>query len=91
MKPSVDLSEESTVGMLVAYCVNGGYKRATKFFDPNRVLSVARRQKPDGRSKRVDLVLKIGAPNFRERVFIKSCQKAGEPFPVKKIQLKFFK
>jgi hypothetical protein len=30
----------------------------------------------------------IGIPNYL-REFIRKCKKAGEPFPVKKIQLKF--
>lgn len=43
------------------------------------------------RSKRSneEIVLTIGRPNYRERRFIRACKKAGEPFPVRKIQLKF--
>lgn len=33
--------------------------------------------------------LTAGRPNYQERKFIKLCKKAGEPFPIKKIQLKF--
>jgi len=36
------------------------------------------------------MVLTIGRPNYAEREFIKLCKKAGEPFPVKKMQLKFY-
>jgi hypothetical protein len=35
-------------------------------------------------------VFTIGKPNYEEREFIKKCKKAGEPFPVKKIQVKFY-
>ena len=38
----------------------------------------------------VDIVMKIGRPNYAEREFIKLCKKAGEPFPVKKVQLKLY-
>lgn len=38
---------------------------------------------------RAEVLVTIGKPNFAERRFIKLCEKAGEPFPVKKIQLRF--
>lgn len=37
----------------------------------------------------VAIRLTIGRPNYSERAFIAKCKKAGEPFPVKKIQFKF--
>lgn len=37
----------------------------------------------------IEIILTIGRPNFRQRMFIKSCIKAKEEFPVKKIQLQF--
>lgn len=43
---------------------------------------------PDRRASRADVRLTVGAPNYAERRFIKICEKAGEPFPVKKLQLK---
>jgi len=67
-----------------------GARRATSFIAPDHVISVARRFRPDKRHTRVDVVLKVGKPNYRECEFIKACQRAGEPFPVKKIQLKFY-
>ena len=33
--------------------------------------------------------LTCGKPNFAERAFVKKAVKAGEPFPVRKVQLKF--
>lgn len=39
----------------------------------------------------MDIAFTIGKPNVDEREFIKKCKKVGEPFPVKKIQLKFVK
>lgn len=35
------------------------------------------------------VVLTVGKPNYRQREFIKTLKKTGEPFPVKKVQLKF--
>lgn len=36
-----------------------------------------------------EIILTIGKPNHSERKFIKDCKKAGEPFPVKGVILKF--
>lgn len=69
-------------------------KRATKYVSENQVISVQRKSynnKIDKRDKTIDLVMKIGRPNFAERKFIKMCKKAGEPFPVRNIIIKEFK
>lgn len=68
-------------------------KRATKYLDANTVVSAQRKtwgNKIDKRARSTEITLKLGAPNYAEREFIKMCKKAGEKFPVKKIQLKFF-
>lgn len=67
-------------------------KRATKYLSPKKVVSAQRvlfGGKIDRRDKRATIVVKIGAPNHAERQFIKALQKAGERFPVRKVQLKF--
>lgn len=69
-------------------------RRATKFYSPTYVVSATVRSfggKVDWKAKSLEILVKIGKPNFAEREFIKKCQKAKEPFPVRKIQLKFFK
>lgn len=38
----------------------------------------------------MEFVLKIGKPNYLERDFVKMCKKAGEPLPVKKVQIKHY-
>lgn len=35
----------------------------------------------------MEIRLTIGKPNYAEREFIKDCKKAGEPFPVERVQL----
>lgn len=67
-----------------------GAKRATVYLDEKTVVSCAARHKPDKRSKRVEVVIKAGAPNYAERQFIADCRKAGEPLPVRKVQLKWW-
>lgn len=73
-------------------------RRATKFVSPTKVINAHRivygnpkTKKVDRRLAVIDIRLKIGAPNFHERKFIKDCIKAGEPFPVKKIKFVRFR
>ena len=65
---------------------------AIKYVSPLHCVRVTRKLRcghipPKNHS--VDLIVSVGEPNFLERRFIRQCQKAGEHFPVKKIQLKF--
>lgn len=65
-------------------------RQATVFRSPTLTVRATRRWK-HGRDFHNEIMLTIGRPNFAEREFIRDCQKAGEPFPVRKIQLKFYK
>lgn len=60
-------------------------KRATVFISARLVVRATRRH-----PKATEFVLKIGKPNYLERDFVKMCKKAGEPLPVKKVQIKFY-
>lgn len=71
-------------------CIDGPYKTATKFLDPKFVVKATHQRKPDGRDRSTTLVVTLGRPNYTERKFIKDCKKAGVPFPVRKVQLKFW-
>jgi hypothetical protein len=62
--------------------------QTTKYLSPNEVIRATRRHKPSARARRIEAVLTVGAPNYRERQFIKACLRAGEPFPIKRIQLR---
>lgn len=69
-----------------------GAHRATKYISEHEVITATRkmfRKKFPRKGDNTDIALKIGRPNFRERLFIKSAKRAGEMFPVKKIQLQF--
>lgn len=66
--------------------------KATKYYSDKDVATATRRcygRKIDRRDNRIEILFKIGRPNFDEREFIKKCKRAGEPFPVKKIQIKY--
>jgi len=76
---------------LAEIVLEGGAKRATKYFSEKSVVSAQYFGKRDKRDKRAVVVFKVGAPNYREQEFIKACKAAGEKFPVKKIQIKWAK
>jgi hypothetical protein len=70
--------------------VGGAYK-ATKYLGEKLTIKATRKRYggKHSRGRAADIVFTVGKPNYEEREFIKLCKKAGESFPVKKIQLKF--
>lgn len=74
-------------------------QKATQFISPTEIIRAVRSSykyyKYSGKRKfakkgnNIEITLTIGKPNYAEKEFIKKCQKVGEPFPIKKIQLKF--
>jgi phage baseplate assembly protein W len=65
-------------------------RRATLYVSPKMVVKATRRHKPRVRAGTVELVVTIGRPNYAEREFIKAAVKAGERFPIEKVQLRFW-
>lgn len=65
--------------------------KVTKYYSDKDIARATRRmyQGKIGSGKRIEIEFTIGRPNFEEREFIKKCKKSGEPFPVKKIQIKY--
>lgn len=86
------MDERSKVFSELAECILvGGAYKATKYLSDKLTIK-ATRKRYKGRiykSENVDMVFTVGKPNYLEREFIKDCKKAGEPFPVKKVQLKY--
>lgn len=69
-----------------------GASRATKFISETDRVTVSRilfRGRIGRKTRSTSLVVSFGAPNYAERDFIARCKRSGEPFPVKKVQLKF--
>ncbi len=87
------MDERSKVFADLAECilVDGAYK-ATKYLGEKLTVKATRKRfkgKIDKRSRIAEILFTVGAPNYEERKFIKQAKKAGEPFPVKKIQVKY--
>lgn len=74
---------------LAEIILEGGAKKATKFFSPREVLKATLQGKPRKNERTRTILFTIGAPNYKERQFIRHAQQAKEPFPIKRIQIKF--
>jgi hypothetical protein len=73
---------------LTEIVLEGGAKRATKYISEKLVVKATVRNR-ERRGLHTELVFTIGRPNYAEREFIKECKKAGESFPVKKVQIQW--
>lgn len=79
-------------GQLAEIILDGGARKATKYVSDKVTVKATRplyKGKIDKRSRSVTFLLTVGAPNYAEREFIRKAKKAGEPFPVKKIQIAY--
>lgn len=78
------------VGNVVAALINNSAKMATEFISDKQIVRAIRKDYNGKFAKdKIEIVLTLGKPNFVERDMIKKFKKAGEPFPVKKVQLVF--
>lgn len=68
-----------------------GARKATKYLSPKLVVKAARTFKKTSGDLQTTIVLTVGRPNYEERQFIKVACQAGESFPIKKVQLKWYK
>lgn len=71
-----------------AALIGSDAKSAIKYIDDKTVVKATWHNKPKSNSRSETMVVSFGAPNYLEREFIRKCKIAGEPFPVKKIQLR---
>lgn len=81
---------QKVVGELVIACMNIGIKKAIKYIAKD-IVAKATYRGPRIKAYQHTVLLTLGKPNYAERKFIKDLVKAGESFPVKKIQLKLEK
>lgn len=65
-------------------------RRATVYLSPTCTVKVSNVRRVGKRDKYVTLAVTYGVPNYEERIFIKACKKAGESFPVKRVQMKLW-
>lgn len=87
--PFMDIPRSET-GRVLDTLLQTGARKATSYLDENTVIKATAQHKPYKRCRSATYLLTLGAPNFVERRFIRLAKKAGEPFPIKKVQLKFW-
>lgn len=75
------------VGLVHGRCV----KQATKYLSPKLTIKATRQGKTRKGERQMTILVSIGRPNYTEREFIKQAVKAGEPFPVNKVLVKYDK
>lgn len=86
------MTQTSVTGKLVDVLLATGARKATKYLSDKETIKISRicyRGKLPRKGSNYEFRITIGRPNYEEREFIRKCKKAGEPFPVKKVQLKF--
>lgn len=69
----------------------GGAYKATKYLSDKLTIKATRKRYKGKywKNETADIVFTVGKPNYLEREFIKKAKKAGEPFPIKKVQVKY--
>ena len=90
MKEKYDV--KNAVCHVVVALLSSDAVRATKYVSEKLTVKAKRKEfKGRANPRLTELHVTFGAPNYEEREFIKACKKAGERFPVAKVQLKFAK
>lgn len=80
----------NAISQVVETLLRTGACKATKFLSEKQIVRASiRTYKGKIKTGNAEIVLTLGKPNFKEREFVKKLVKAGEPFPVKKVQLKY--
>ncbi len=80
-----------TVAKVVSTLIGTEARVATAYLSPTQTVRASRvrygrKIRTDARSP-IDIRLTIGRPNYHARAFIKDMKRAGEPFPLHKVQL----
>lgn len=83
-----DIDPKQYAAVAKAIIDNNAYQ-AIKYISPKLTLKATRQHKALSRDTRATFVFTMGRPAFREAEQIKRLIKVGEPFPVKKIELRF--
>lgn len=75
------------IGNTVAALLNTKTARqVTCIVDARLSIVATKRHKTRADAQRVEVVVTIGRPNFKSRALIRAAKRAGEPFPIKKLQ-----
>ena len=81
---------ERKTAQAISLCL-AGHRQSVAYLSPNETIKVTRQRRPGKRARATTLLVTIGHPAYLERRFIKACLKAGDKFPVRKIQVKGYR
>ena len=90
-EPASPPDDSYDIHTLIDYCCLYSAKAATYYLSPDSVLKCTRQHPKDMRYPREKYLISFGRPNYYEKRFIKARLKAGEQFPVERIQLTPYK
>ncbi len=65
-------------------------RSVTKYVSDKVRVTATHIHRPDKRSRHVTIAVTFGALNYAGRMFVAACKRAGEPFPVRRVQLKLW-
>lgn len=65
-------------------------RSATVYLSPEARVTATHVNKPDKRNRSTTMSVTFGKLNWAGREFVKACKRAGEPFPVRKVQLRWW-
>lgn len=70
--------------------LRSGARSATVYLSPTARVTATHIHKPDRRNRHTTIAVTYGALNWAGREFVKACKRAGEPLPVRKVQLRWW-
>lgn len=70
--------------------LESGARSATVYLSPVQRVTATHLHKPDKRNRHTTIAVTYGQLNWAGREFVKACKKAGEPMPVRKVQLRWW-
>lgn len=76
--------------MLKIFAADKNIRTLTYYESPKLTLRITRVYKPKAHDRSQGFRMELGAPNYTARKFIKDCIRAGESFPIKRVQIKFY-
>lgn len=76
----------SAITNVIDHALRTGAKKATKYLSERTIVRATVLLKSSGNT---EIRLTLGRPNVLEKEFIRKAKRAREPFPIKKVQLKF--
>lgn len=84
---------DRAIAKTIRAVLKSGARVGTTYVSATQTVRVSRRTMAYSGTKKfsrgtIELAVTVGKPNYTQRNFIKACRKAGEPFPVRKVQLK---